>query len=351
MVSSLGRVKSALGIISYGSVTSTGYCVSSAGGRRALVHRLVARAFLGPPPTSQHCDVHHKDGNPRNNRLDNLEYVTRSQNISYTWQNPNRGNGFVAISFPVEAKCSGDEEWISFSSIREASGHTSVTRHCIRRCCDGRRAETKGWIFRRVESTTPQKLVGERWAQVQHPDTGRLLSIWGVSSHGRLRSSKGFISYGSETACGYRTVQISSGGVKTRLRVHRLVAYSFIGQRPHGWVVNHKDGNRSNNRVDNLEYVTQAQNIVHSYRSNRRFQEQRCGISKPVWGRQCGSEGWEWFSSGSRAAEALGVHQSSISSVCHGALRTTGGYEFRFAASASQEALNEEEWRSINHDI
>jgi hypothetical protein len=48
--------------------------------------------------------------------------------------------------------------------------------------------------------------------------------------------------------------------------VHRLVAAAFIGPRPAGYEVNHKDGNPSHNAVSNLEYTTPSENVRHSFR-------------------------------------------------------------------------------------
>lgn len=51
--------------------------------RGCYVHRLVASAFYGPCPDNK--EVNHIDGNPLNNRADNLEYVTRSGNLKHAW--------------------------------------------------------------------------------------------------------------------------------------------------------------------------------------------------------------------------------------------------------------------------
>ncbi len=57
---------------------------------------------------------------------------------------------------------------------------------------------------------------------------------------------------------------------KNRIRKHRqishLVAEHFIGPRPKGYQINHIDGGKLNNNIDNLEYITNLENIQHSWR-------------------------------------------------------------------------------------
>lgn len=64
---------------------------------------------------------------------------------------------------------------------------------------------------------------------------------------------------------GYRTAQLWKQGQCYAFGVHQLVAGAFIGPCPAGQEVNHKDGVKSNNSSDNLEYVTRSGNMEHAY--------------------------------------------------------------------------------------
>lgn len=67
---------------------------------------------------------------------------------------------------------------------------------------------------------------------------------------------------------GYRVVNLSVQNKgrrqKKRLRVHRIVYQAFVGELDHKKVVNHKDGNKSNNRPDNLELIEGVENTRHA---------------------------------------------------------------------------------------
>lgn len=49
--------------------------------------------------------------------------------------------------------------------------------------------------------------------------------------------------------------------------VHALVALAWIGPKPKGMQINHKDGNKLNNAPENLEYVSPSENIKHAYKT------------------------------------------------------------------------------------
>lgn len=68
---------------------------------------------------------------------------------------------------------------------------------------------------------------------------------------------------------GYLIARLNKGSVSTNYRVHCLVADAFIGPRPENHDVNHKNFDRTDNRIENLEYMTRKQNIGHSLKHGR----------------------------------------------------------------------------------
>lgn len=64
---------------------------------------------------------------------------------------------------------------------------------------------------------------------------------------------------------GYLCVHLSSHQKSSHFFIHRLVAENFINRPTDNLQVNHKDGNKQNNRVDNLEWVSCYENIKHKF--------------------------------------------------------------------------------------
>lgn len=82
-----------------------------------------------------------------------------------------------------------------------------------------------------------------------------------VFEDGRIRHSKsGKFLKPYPNSKGYLRVSLSSHGKQRSVFVHKLVAEAFLGPRPPGYVVGHKDSNRANAHVKNLEYCTQSRN-------------------------------------------------------------------------------------------
>ena len=65
---------------------------------------------------------------------------------------------------------------------------------------------------------------------------------------------------------GYYTVMLSKESEMKRYSLHRLIAVAFIKKPKNKNVINHIDGNPKNNAIENLEWVTTSENLLHSYR-------------------------------------------------------------------------------------
>jgi hypothetical protein len=68
---------------------------------------------------------------------------------------------------------------------------------------------------------------------------------------------------------GYKLVILRKNGKSKTKYIHVELAKVFLGARPTGYVINHIDANKRNNKVTNLEYVTQKQNLDHSEKLGR----------------------------------------------------------------------------------
>ena len=107
----------------------------------------------------------------------------------------------------------------------------------------------------------------ERWLPVVGYEGWYDVSDWGRVK--RIKAGKGAIAgrilSPQSDGCGYLRVVLYGDEERHQFSVHRLVMAAFIGPCQEGKEVNHKDGNKSNNRLDNLEYMTRHENIAHAF--------------------------------------------------------------------------------------
>jgi len=69
---------------------------------------------------------------------------------------------------------------------------------------------------------------------------------------------------------GYLIIELRKNGESYSKLIARLVTENFIGPCPEGQECNHKDGVKTNNNINNLEWVTHSQNIIHSIKTGLR---------------------------------------------------------------------------------
>ena len=109
---------------------------------------------------------------------------------------------------------------------------------------------------------TVEDLEGEIWKKIEFGN-GR----YEISNYGRVKSFFGGIVKilkPNLEKCGYFCIQLYYNGKHRNFKIHRLVAEAFIPNSENKKTVNHIDGNKMNNFVDNLEWATYKENINHA---------------------------------------------------------------------------------------
>lgn len=135
----------------------------------------------------------------------------------------------------------------------------------------------------------------ENWETIKNYE-----GLYEISNHGRVRSldrfvngrytnkafAKGRILIPNKNGTGYLAVSLCFNGNQKNTHVHRLIATYFIPNPYNLPQVNHKDGNKQNNNLDNLEWVTHKENIRHAVRTgllvapkgNKSHMFNKCGL-------------------------------------------------------------------------
>lgn len=137
----------------------------------------------------------------------------------------------------------------------------------------------------------------------------------------------------SESDNGYLRAALAKEGKTKHKLVHRIVARAFIPNPNNFPYINHKDENKKNNCVENLEWCDQKYNINYGTGLKRRAESQ----SQPVIQMSIDGVFIERFNSMSEAANKVGTDSYSISLVCKGVHKTSKGYRWRFEDDEKHE--------------
>ena len=183
----------------------------------------------------------------------------------------------------------------------------------------------------------------EIWKDIQGYDgkyqvsnLGRIKSLYLINRQATIPREK-ILKFGHNKQ-GYPHVNLYKNNKKSKsLSVHRIVAIHFIPNPNNYPVINHRNGIKTDNRVENLEWCTQQNNIQQSFKN---------GQQKPTWtnkkGKDCPNsikvnqydlqdnfiKKWNCLKEVERE---LNIYATGISKCCRNLQKTAGGYKWRYA--------------------
>jgi len=143
----------------------------------------------------------------------------------------------------------------------------------------------------------------------------KIFELYEVTRDGKIFSKRsGEELKGCVDTCGYRKVSPRIDGIKYQLKVHRLVALKYLPNHNQLPQVNHKDGKKLNNHVDNLEWCDAKSNIRHAHKTglaDNKHLKKKVKQIDPITNNVIAK-----YSSYREASQATGILETNISAVC-----------------------------------
>lgn len=163
-----------------------------------------------------------------------------------------------------------------------------------------------------------------------------------VNSSGHKRTVQGVVLRATFNT-NYYNVSLCKDGKVRKKNVHRLVAEAFLEKIDGKNVVDHINADVSDNRAENLQWVTTAENNrrIHELghfdkeAASRRMRERNAKYGPPTPRKPVIMDGEIWFESATAAAKAIGAYQGNVSAVARGIRPSINGHSFIYVEKVS----------------
>lgn len=178
--------------------------------------------------------------------------------------------------------------------------------------------------------------IQEEWKDIrqfsgtyQVSNLGRIRSLDRIVKNGHgWKRTRGQILKPYKTMHGYLLIKLWKNDCYKHFMVHRLVAEAFIPNPDNLPIINHKDENKSNNHVDNLEWCTKSYNALYGS-CQVKLRPHKC--RKVVAINKNSHEIVKTYNSMQEAMADTKVHSVTISATCRGIRKSAGGFIWRYA--------------------
>ena len=279
-------------------------------GKTYLRHRLVALVFLKKPKSKDFVD--HINNNRTDNRVENLRWVTKKENNNNAKA---RRSGKSRSIIQMDLDGSYIKKW---DRIVDAQNELNISKSQIILACK-RKGICHGYKWKYAENI----IQGEKWKLLEVRD-----NKIEVSDRGRIKLPSGKITYGYKAQT-YLSVSIYGKGY----RVHRLICMAFKPVSDQDILqVNHIDTNKHNNKLDNLEWCSAAENMKHEAK-HRKNKEYRGGTRKILQLDRDDNIIAE-YNSMAEANRITGISKGNICSVCRGNRPLAGNFKWKYVTNS-----------------